>query len=162
VTENPNKQGRRRPWVRFERDYSLVTAHLDWFHNSREQWVLAIEDDASRFVYDLIETDGASAERTVELLDEVCQTYETDIPILEVITDHGSEFVNTHQDDRPDRDHAFEGYLHEKDIEHSSVRSGVRSRTASSNGSIRPTRNSAGGSTPSRSFSTSTTKSGHT
>jgi transposase InsO family protein len=118
VTENPNKQGRRRPWVRFERDYSLVTAHLDWFHNSREEWVLAIEDDASRFVYDLIETDAASAERTVDLLDEVRQTYETNVPILEVITDHGSEFVNTHQDDRPDRDHAFEGYLHENDIEH--------------------------------------------
>ena len=118
VTQNPNKQGRRRPWVRFERDYSLVTAHLDWFHNSREQWVLAIEDDASRFVYALIETDAQSAERTVELLDEVCRTYETDVPILEVITDHGSEFVNTRQDDRPDRDHAFEGYLHEHDIEH--------------------------------------------
>jgi hypothetical protein len=69
VTENPNKQGRKRPWVRFERDYSLVTAHLDWFYNSREQWVLAVEEDASRFVYALIETDARSAERTVELLD---------------------------------------------------------------------------------------------
>ena len=37
VTENPNKQGRKRPWVRFERTFSLVTVHMDWFHNSREE-----------------------------------------------------------------------------------------------------------------------------
>ena len=29
VSENEDKQGRRRPWVRFERDYSLVTVHMD-------------------------------------------------------------------------------------------------------------------------------------
>jgi len=29
VTENPKKQGRERPWVRFEREYSLVTVHLE-------------------------------------------------------------------------------------------------------------------------------------
>ena len=37
VTENDNKQGRRRPWVRFERDYSLVTVHMDWYQNERGQ-----------------------------------------------------------------------------------------------------------------------------
>ncbi|MFC6764663.1 hypothetical protein [Natrinema soli] len=47
VTENPNKQGRKRPWVRWEREYSLVTVHMDWFENSRKQWCLAVEDDAS-------------------------------------------------------------------------------------------------------------------
>ena len=35
-----------------------------------------------------------------------------------MITDHGSEFVNPRQDDRPDPNHAFEGYLAENDIMH--------------------------------------------
>jgi len=35
-----------------------------------------------------------------------------------VITDHGSEFVNPRQDDRPCLDHEFERYLHDNDIEH--------------------------------------------
>jgi transposase InsO family protein len=37
---------------------------------------------------------------------------------LEVITDHGSEFVNTHQDERPCLDHEFEQYLDDNDILH--------------------------------------------
>lgn len=36
-----------------------------------------------------------------------------------MITDHGSEFVNTHQDKRPCLDHRFERYLHENNIKHS-------------------------------------------
>jgi len=28
VTENPNKQGRRRPWIQFEREYAGVTVHI--------------------------------------------------------------------------------------------------------------------------------------
>ena len=55
VTENPAKQGRQRPWVRFERDYSLVTVHLDWYQNDRDDRVLAVEDDASRKVLGIIE-----------------------------------------------------------------------------------------------------------
>jgi transposase len=29
-TENPDKLGRKRPWVRFERKYAGVTIHMDW------------------------------------------------------------------------------------------------------------------------------------
>lgn len=31
VTDNPNKQGRQQPWVRFEREYAGVTVHMDWY-----------------------------------------------------------------------------------------------------------------------------------
>lgn len=37
---------------------------------------------------------------------------------MEVITDHCSEFVNTHSDERPVPDHAFERYLDENAIKH--------------------------------------------
>ena len=118
VSENPNKQGRRRPWVRFEREYAGVTVHMDWYCNEHGQQVLAVEDDASRRVFDMIETDASSASRSVELLDTVRTENDAPVPILEVITDHGSEFVNTHQDERPCLDHEFEQYLHDNDIKH--------------------------------------------
>jgi transposase len=57
VTENPAKQGRQRPWVRFGWDYSLVTVHLDWYQNDRDDWVLAVEGDASRKVLGMIDND---------------------------------------------------------------------------------------------------------
>jgi len=119
VTENPNKQGRQRPWVRFEREYAGVTVHMDWYHNDREQQVLGVEDDASRRVFDMIETDASSAEQSVELLDSVRDAMDSPVGILEVITDHGAEFINPHQDERPCLDHTFERYLHENDIMHS-------------------------------------------
>jgi len=80
--------------------------------------VLAVKDDASRRVFNMIKTDGSSANRSVELLDSV-QT-ENDVPvlILEVITDHGSEFINTYQDERPRLDHDFESYLDNREIKH--------------------------------------------
>lgn len=58
VTKNANKQDRPRPWVRFERTYTGVTLHMDWYRNHRDDYVLAVEDDASGYVFDLIETDG--------------------------------------------------------------------------------------------------------
>jgi putative transposase len=118
VTENPNKQGRRRPWVRFEREYAGVTVHMDWYHNEQGQQVLAVEDDASRRVFDMIEIDSSSASQSVDLLNSVRDDLDAPVPILEVITDHGSEFVNPRQDTRPSLDHEFEGYLHENDIKH--------------------------------------------
>jgi putative transposase len=118
VTENTNKQGRRRPWVRFEREYAGVTVHMDWYHNEQGQQVLAVEDDASRRVFDMIETDGSSASQSVELLDSVREELDTPVPVLEMITDHGSEFINTHQDERPSLNHEFERYLHDNDIKH--------------------------------------------
>jgi len=118
VTDNPNKQGRRRPWVRFERQYAGVTAHMDWYTNTQGQQVLTVEDDASRRVFEMIETDASSASQSVELLNRVREDWEPPVPILEVITDHGSEFINTRQDERPCLDHEFEAYLHDHEIEH--------------------------------------------
>ena len=60
----------------------------------------------------MIGTGASSASQSVELLDSVREEWEAPVPILEVITDHGSEFINTHQDERPCLDHKFEAYLH--------------------------------------------------
>ena len=42
----------------------------------------------------------------------------TNLSILVIITDHGSEFINPHRDDRPCLDPEFERFLHDNDIEH--------------------------------------------
>lgn len=108
VSENPNKQGRRRPWVRFERKYAGVTIPPGLVTNDRGDSVLAVEDDASRYVFEMIETDSSSAAASVDLLDSVREDWPSPMSILEVITDHGSEFVNTRQEERACLDHAFE------------------------------------------------------
>lgn len=69
VTENPNKQGHQRPWVRFEREYAGVTVHIDWYQNDRGDHVLGVEDEERGVVFDMIETDASSAAASVELLD---------------------------------------------------------------------------------------------
>ena len=97
---------------------------MDWYRNDRGDQVLAVEDDASRYVFDMLETDRSSAAASVELLDSVQEELDTPVPIMEVITDHGSEFVNPRQDERPDPDHEFEGYPHEHCIKHSLGRVG--------------------------------------
>jgi len=104
--------------VRFEREYAGVTVHMDWYINDHGQRVLAVEDDASRRVFDMIETDARSASQSVEFLDTVRGELDAPVPILEVITDHGSEFINTQQDERPCLDHVFERYLYDNDIKH--------------------------------------------
>lgn len=66
VTKNTNKPGRQRLWARFERDHLVVTVHMDWNRNERNQQVVAIEDDTSRYVFDMLETDNRLAARNVE------------------------------------------------------------------------------------------------
>lgn len=48
--DEPKKQKRRKPWIRYERNHSLSLVHTDW-HVSKVidgKHVIAYEDDASR------------------------------------------------------------------------------------------------------------------
>ena len=93
-----------------------MTVHMDWYRNNRDDHVLAVEDNASHYVFDPVETDSSSAAVSFELLNSVCEQWRWPVPILEVIIDHGSEFVNTRQDERPCENCVFEGYHHDNDI----------------------------------------------
>ena len=118
MTENPNKQGPKRPWVRFEREYSLVTVHLDWYQNDHDDWMLAVEDDASRKILGMIEADSRSGGASIELLEDVREDTAADGKILEVITDHGAEFYANKRDEDGNAEHSFEQHLEEHDITH--------------------------------------------
>ena len=46
--KEPNKQKRRKAWIRYEREYSLSAGHLDWHEPSDGRKVCVVLDDASR------------------------------------------------------------------------------------------------------------------
>lgn len=104
--------------MRWERDFSLVRVHLEWYQNDRCDWCLGVEDDASRTVLGIIETAVRSSAKSVRLLDKVRDSQADTGQILEVVTDHGSEFYAPNRDDRGEASHAFEEYLDEHAIKH--------------------------------------------
>lgn len=121
---NKNKQGRRRPWVRFERLLPLTTVHMDWYHNQARDWVICVQDDASRRVLEMRELPGRSAEQSVDALETARTAFAHIAPIREVITDHGSEFYATNRKEDGTAEHDFETYLDGAGIRHTRCRIG--------------------------------------
>ncbi len=114
--ENENKKGRKKPWVRYERNHSLSAVHMDWHQNKHGKWICAVLDDSSRKILSAGEYEHRSAEHSIELLDEAYGKYSHIRPIREVITDRGAEFYATKRDNEDDADHSFENYCEEKGI----------------------------------------------
>lgn len=54
--------------------------------------MIAVEDDASRKIHRIIETDGRSSAGAIELLDRRAEEYAGTGKTLEVMADHGAEF----------------------------------------------------------------------
>lgn len=118
VTGNPDKQGRKHPWVRWERDYSLITVHLNWHLNDHDGWCLAVEDDASRKILGMIETESRSGAASVELLAAVREKTLSKGETLEVIADHGPKFYTNNRDRYGEANYAFETYLAANKLKH--------------------------------------------
>ncbi len=117
AVEEPNKKGRKRPWVRYEREHALSAVHMDWFyHNGR--WVIAVLDDCSRMVLAARECDRRSVEASIAVLNEAYERYKHLRRIGEVITDHGAEFYANKRDKRGRAKHRFEEFCRAKGIKH--------------------------------------------
>jgi len=116
--ENDNKKGRKKPWVRYERNHSLSAVHMDWHQNKHGKWICAVLDDSSRKILSGGEYNSRSAEASIELLDEAFKKFRHVRPIREVITDHGTEFYANKRDKDGEADHSFENYCKEKGIKH--------------------------------------------
>ena len=114
--ENDNKKGRKKPWIRYERNHSLSAVHMDWHQNKHRQWVCAVLDDASRKILSCGEYDRRSGEASIELLDQAFEKYQHVKPIREVITDHGTEFYANKRDKDGEANHSFEKYCKDKGI----------------------------------------------
>ncbi len=81
---------RKKPWIRYERGYSLSAGHMDWYQHRDGRWVCVVLDDASRKILSWGEYNNRSADAAVELVQEVLDKYGHIRRLREVITDHGS------------------------------------------------------------------------
>jgi putative transposase len=122
MKENKNKQGRRRPWVRYERSHSLSLVHMDWHyvkdHRIGSPLLCVVLDDASRKVLAATESQAISSEASIALLTEAYEQNKWILPIQQVITDHGGEFYANTRDKDGHADHSFEVHCREKGIHH--------------------------------------------
>lgn len=135
---------------------------MDWYHKDHDQWCLAIEDDASRYVFDTIETNSRSAARSVDLLETHRHKVEGDAPIMEVIADHSPSSSTPIATSDPCSPPHSSGTCTTMGSSKPCVNWSEPSQTGRSSDSTRPTRNSDGGSGVLRNSSNTTTRSGLT
>ena len=90
---------------------SLPSIYMDW-HTSKYngKQVCVVLDDASRMILSGGEFSRATTELSIQLLQEAYEAYEHIAQILEVITDHGSQFFANTRDFQGNANHAFEQF----------------------------------------------------
>lgn len=117
--ENKKKKKRRKPWIRYERKHSLTAVHLDW-HTSKVNGkeVCIVLDDSSRCILAGGEFDAATAQTSINLIQDVLTRFGDIRKIEQVITDHGSQFFANKKDSKGNSESSFEAFLKESGIRH--------------------------------------------
>ena len=121
--ENKNKKKRRKAWIRYERKHSLTAVHLDW-HTGKvvKKEVCVVEDDSSRYILAGEEFDAATAEISINLVQEVLDNYTWIRKVEQVITDRGTQFYANKKDKNDESESRFEAFLIENEIKHIKAR----------------------------------------
>jgi putative transposase len=114
ATPQPSKQ-RRRTWVRYERTHSMSLWHMDWKQLNTGEWILAILDDASRYIVGYGIFQEATAPNTLQVLKEAIQHYGKPD---EILTDRGSQFYANEGERKEKGVSQFEQYLADNGIKH--------------------------------------------
>lgn len=116
---NRNKQRRRKPWIRYERRYSLSMVQMTWHVSgvNGKQVCIAL-DDASRKVLAGGEFDQATAGNSVGLVRQVLKSYGYLRRPDQVLTDHGTQFTASKRNAEGDAGHVFEDFLRGEGIAH--------------------------------------------
>jgi len=113
------KQGRRKPWIRYERKHSLSAIHLDWHDSKYNNLKVCVAiDDASRKILAWGEFESATAENSIFIVQRVIDEYEHIRIVRETITDHGSQFTANQTDNKGNSNGLFEKFLQENRIKH--------------------------------------------
>ena len=86
--EERSKTGRRR-WVRYEREHSNSMWHADYKLLDDGRWLIAYQDDASRFITGFGVFAEATGDHAVEVLKKAVSEHGKPASVL---TDHGSQF----------------------------------------------------------------------
>jgi putative transposase len=101
------KDKRKKDWIRYERRHSLTAVHIDW-HYLKGTWIFGVEDDASRKLLALIESEKESTDNSIVGMDDALKHG----PIKQCISDHGSTFTTNFIEGNS----RFRDYLKSKDI----------------------------------------------
>jgi putative transposase len=105
--KKPNRDIRKKKWIRYQRRHSLTAVHIDW-HYYKGIWVFGVEDDASRKLLALIETKKESTNNSIIGMNLALKYGQ----IKQCISDHGSTFTSNFVDS----DSRFRDYLKSKKI----------------------------------------------
>jgi putative transposase len=101
------KDIRKKNWKRYERRHSLTAVHIDW-HYYKGTWVFGVEDDASRKLLALVESDKESTDNSILGMEIALKHGQ----IKQCISDHGSTFTSNFIDAKS----RFREYLLSKGI----------------------------------------------
>jgi len=110
----PNlRKSKRRKWVRFERKKSNSLWQIDWTR-LKDKWVIAIMDDASRFVVGHGEFTSATAGHSVEVLERAIAQHGKPKQLL---SGRDCQFISSVKD--ADREsHLFQKAINQYEIKH--------------------------------------------
>jgi len=101
------KDIRKKNWIRYQRRHSLTAAHIDW-HYLKGLWIFGVDDDASRKLLALIETEKESTDNSIIGIELALKHGQ----IKQCISDHGAEFTSNFIR----ADSRFREYLKSRDI----------------------------------------------
>ena len=102
-----NKDIRKKNWIRYQRRHSLTAVHIDW-HYFKGLWIFCVEDDASRKLLALIESEKESTNNSILGMELALKHGK----IKQCISDHGSTFTSNFID----ANSRFKDYLKSKGI----------------------------------------------
>ena len=117
----PNK-GKRRKWVRYEREHAFSLVHLDWHETEDKKYIIFVEDDATRAIIAFGEFESANLENTVFIMKKAinfANSYNS--KIRQALTDNGSVFTTIRRDENwsvVPSNQGFENLLKKENIEH--------------------------------------------
>ncbi|AKA49290.1 hypothetical protein IX51_09445 [uncultured archaeon] len=111
--EDPNKK-KQRKWVRYERKHSNSLWHMDWAEY-REEQLLVIEDDASRYIVGFGSFDSATTENSLIVLRKAIEEHGKP---REIMTDHGTQFFSNGKNGEPGGPNEFQRFLESEGIRH--------------------------------------------
>jgi putative transposase len=114
-----NKKGRRKAWIRYEREHSMSMVHLDWHESDfNGMQVCAVLDDSSRCLLAGGEFEEATADNAIVLMREAIANYGWLNDIADVLTDRGTQFYANKRDKRGDAESRFDAFLEKYKINH--------------------------------------------
>ena len=113
LNNNPlTRLRKKRKYIRFEREFPNELWQIDLKVIENEgMWLISIFDDHSRYVLSSIKCIEGTSDRIIYLLKRTIRKYGKP---LQILTDHGSQFYNSHSTLQSD----FDSFCKEHDIQH--------------------------------------------